>query len=60
MSEARRALAARARRGRVVVKIGSGVITDAEGRLDRRTIRRLAADIAPLAGPKRWPFVVSA
>jgi glutamate 5-kinase len=59
MSEARRALAARARRGRVVVKIGSGVITDAEGRLDRRTIRRLAADIAPLAGPKRWPFVVS-
>lgn len=59
MSEARRALAARARRGRVVVKIGSGVITDAEGKLDRRTIRRLAADIAPLASPKRWPFVVS-
>jgi glutamate 5-kinase len=59
MSEARKALATRARRGRVVVKIGSGVITDAEGKLDRRTIRRIAADIAPLASPKRWPFVVS-
>ncbi|MFO0723418.1 MAG: glutamate 5-kinase [Myxococcota bacterium] len=52
-------LSARARRGRIVVKIGSGVLTDARGGLDARTVKRLAGDIAPLASPRRWPFVVS-
>lgn len=55
----RKAFAARARSGRIVVKIGSGVITDDKGRLDLRVVRRLADDIAPLAGVRRWPFVVS-
>jgi glutamate 5-kinase len=55
----RAALAARVRRGRIVVKIGSGVLTDGDGHLARRTVRRLADDIAPIAGPRRWPFVVS-
>lgn len=45
--------------GRIVVKIGSGVLTDAEGRIDPKTIRRLANEIAPLIGLRRWPFVVS-
>lgn len=45
--------------GRVVVKIGSGVLTDEHGRLEPKTLRRLANDIAPLVGLRRWPFVVS-
>jgi glutamate 5-kinase len=49
--------------GRVVVKIGSAVLTDDHGHLDPKVLRRLAAEIAPLAGAgapaKRWPFVVS-
>lgn len=56
---ARRAFAERATHGRIVVKIGSGVITDAQGRLDVRILRRLADEIAPLATAKRWPVVVS-
>ncbi|MEQ8272308.1 MAG: glutamate 5-kinase [Deltaproteobacteria bacterium] len=47
------------RTGRVVVKIGSGVLTDGEGRLDPKTIRRLANEIAPIVGLRRWPYVVS-
>jgi glutamate 5-kinase len=45
--------------GRVVVKIGSGVLTDEQGRLEPKTLRRLANEIAPLVGLRRWPFVVS-
>lgn len=47
------------RQGRVVVKIGSGVLTDAEGRIDPKTIRRLANEIAPVIGLRRWPYIVS-
>jgi glutamate 5-kinase len=42
-----------------VVKVGSGVLTDAQGRIEPKTIRRLANEIAPLIGVRRWPFVVS-
>jgi len=52
-------LAARARRGRIIVKIGSGVLTDPREGLDTKTVRRLAGDIAPLTSPRRWPYVVS-
>ncbi len=45
--------------GRVVVKVGSGVLTDSQGRIDPKTIRRLAAEIAPLCGLRRWPVLVS-
>ncbi len=58
-AQARAALAERAKAGRIVVKIGSGVITDAQGRLDARVLRRLADEIAPLATARRWPVVVS-
>jgi glutamate 5-kinase len=55
----RAALVQRARRGRIIVKIGSGVLADGSGRLAAKTIRRLATDIAPMAGGGRWPFIVS-
>jgi glutamate 5-kinase len=45
--------------GRIVVKVGSGVLTDGHGRIEPKTIRRLANEIAPLIGLRRWPFVVS-
>src|SRR5262245_44703447 len=44
---------------RIVVKVGSGVLTDEQGRLDPRVLRRLANEIAPLMGLRRWPFIVS-
>ncbi len=44
---------------RIVVKIGSGVLADEQGRLDPKVLRRLANEIAPLMGLRRWPFVVS-
>lgn len=47
------------RAGRIVVKVGSGVLTDAQGRIEPKTIRRLANEIAPLIGLRRWPYVVS-
>ncbi len=47
------------RTGRIVVKVGSGVLTDGQGRIEPKTIRRLAHEIAPLIGIRRWPFVVS-
>lgn len=55
----RKSLRKLTRAGRIVVKIGSGVLTDDQGRLDPKTIRRLANEIAPLVGLRRWPFVVS-
>lgn len=45
--------------GRIVVKIGSAVLTDEQARIDPRVIRRIAADVAPLASPRRWPHIVS-
>jgi glutamate 5-kinase len=57
--ELREEIRRRTKAGRVVVKIGSGVLTDEEGRLDPRVMRRLAGDIAPLIGLRRWPYVVS-
>ncbi|MEL7240485.1 MAG: glutamate 5-kinase, partial [Planctomycetota bacterium] len=48
-----------AQQGRVVIKIGSGVLTDEQGRLDARVLRRLAQEIAPLTGVRRWPYIVS-
>ena len=48
-----------ARAGRIVVKVGSGVLTDEHGRLEPKTVRRLAREIAPLIGLRRWPFIVS-
>lgn len=45
--------------GRIVIKIGSAVLTDEQGRIDPKVIRRVAADVAPLATPRRWPYVVS-
>lgn len=60
MSDPGRArLKERAGTARVVVKVGSGVLVDRDGRLDPRTVRRLANEIAPLVGLRRWPFVVS-
>lgn len=47
------------RSGRLVVKIGSSVLTDEQGRLEPKTLRRLANEIAPLIGLRRWPYVVS-
>lgn len=55
----RAALRQRARSGHIVVKIGSGVLTDAQGRLDPKVIRRLAKEIAPLVSPGRFPTIVS-
>lgn len=52
-------LGKRARIGRIVIKIGSGVLTDADGRLAHRTVKRLATEIAPLITPRRWPYIVS-
>jgi glutamate 5-kinase len=43
----------------MVIKIGSSVLTDANGRLAQRTINRIASDIAPLASTGRWPYIVS-
>ncbi len=57
--DARASLRRLVRSGRVIVKIGSGVLTDDHGRLDHRTLRRLAGEIAPLVGVRRWPYVVS-
>jgi len=48
-----------ARSGRIVVKIGSSVLTDSAGRLEPKTLRRLSHEIAPLVGLRRWPYVVS-
>ncbi len=45
--------------GRIVVKIGSAVLTDEHGRIDPRVIRRIASEVAPLASPRRWPYLVS-
>jgi glutamate 5-kinase len=56
---ARELLKGLTRASRIVVKVGSGVLCDQEGRLDPRTVRRLAQEIAPLIGLRRWPFVVS-
>jgi len=56
---ARATLARAARRGRVVVKIGSNVLCDPEGRIQHKQLKRLAAEIAELASPGRWPIVVS-
>ena len=47
------------RSSRIVVKVGSGVLCDEHGRLDLRTVRRLAIEIEPLIGLRRWPFIVS-
>ncbi len=47
------------RSGRIVVKIGSSVLTDSQGRLEPKTLRRLSSEIAPLVGLRRWPYVVS-
>ena len=47
------------RSGRIVIKIGSAVLTDDQGRIDPKIIRRIASEIAPLASPRRWPIVVS-
>jgi glutamate 5-kinase len=56
---ARLLLRQRARTGHVVVKIGSGVLTDDAGRLDPKIIRRLAKEIAPLVSAGRFPTIVS-
>ena len=57
--DARAALPKLVRSGRVIVKIGSGVLTDAQGQLDARTLRRVAKEVAPLVGVRRWPYIVS-
>lgn len=55
----RQDLKQRCRTGRIVVKIGSSVLTDNQGRLEPKTLRRLSTEIAPLVGLRRWPYVVS-
>jgi glutamate 5-kinase len=55
----RRELVRAARTGRIVIKIGSGVLTRDDGRIEPKTIRRIAHEIAPLIGVKRWPYIVS-
>lgn len=55
----RRNLSRLARAGRIVVKVGSGVLTDDHGRLEPETVRRLTREIAPLIGLRRWPSIVS-
>ncbi|MBX2811879.1 MAG: glutamate 5-kinase [Myxococcales bacterium] len=47
------------RADRVVVKIGSAVLTDDHGRLDPKILKHLATQIAPLANALQWPTVVS-
>ena len=44
---------------RTVVKVGSGVLTDQDGRLDPETIERLAEGIAPLMKKPQRVAVVS-
>ena len=55
----RQSLAQASKRGPIVIKIGSGVLTDAQGRLNHKTVKRIANEIAPLISPGRWPFIVS-
>lgn len=47
------------RSSRLVLKIGSAVLTDDHGRIEPKMIRRIAADVAPLVSPRRWPTLVS-
>jgi len=44
---------------RLVVKVGSALLVDAEGRLRRRWLEALAEDLARLAGRGQQPVVVS-
>ncbi len=55
----RRALLQKIRARRVVIKIGSGVLTDPQGRLEPSIIGRLADEIAPLFAQRLKPVVVS-
>ncbi|MCK6551349.1 glutamate 5-kinase [Myxococcota bacterium] len=56
---ARELLKSVAKNCRIVVKVGSGVLTDDHGRIDPKMIRKLTNDIAPLMGVRRWPVIVS-
>jgi len=44
---------------RLVVKVGTGTLTDAEGRFDRRNCERLAAELAELAATRSVVLVSS-
>ncbi|MEE2903316.1 MAG: glutamate 5-kinase [Myxococcota bacterium] len=57
--DARLSLRTALKKGPVVIKVGSGVLTDKDGRLETKIVKRIAAEVAPLASPGRWPFIVS-
>ncbi|MBI2372760.1 MAG: glutamate 5-kinase [Deltaproteobacteria bacterium] len=58
-AEARSAMSSRGRIGPFVVKIGSSVLASGKGGLDPHRVRAIARQISAIAGPKRWPVVVS-
>ncbi len=55
----RQQLAKIAQEGRIVVKIGSGVLADETGRVDPKVLRRITNELVPLLGLRRWVYVVS-
>ena len=57
--DARLSLRTALKKGPVVIKVGSGVLTDKDGRLETKIVKRIASEVAPLASPGRWPFIVS-
>jgi len=59
MLDPRRELAKRARKSRLVVKIGSSVLTDRSGRLAPKVVRRIAGEGGELVSKRRWVYVVS-
>ena len=58
-SNPRNSLTTALRKGPIVIKVGSGVLTDKDGRLETKVVKRIASEVAPLASPGRWPFIVS-
>lgn len=59
MTDPRQDLARRAKRARLVVKIGSSVLTDSHGRLSPKVVRRIAGEIGEIVSKRRWCYVVS-
>ncbi|MCC6272218.1 MAG: glutamate 5-kinase, partial [Deltaproteobacteria bacterium] len=44
---------------RIVVKLGSSILTDAEGRLDPKVFQRLASEVAELRAAGKKVILVS-
>jgi glutamate 5-kinase len=59
MTQNRKDFARVMRSGRVVFKVGSGVLANEQRDLNRLVLRRIANEVATTANSKRWPLVVS-